>query len=125
MARKRPEEEFHRTVAEWLSYRLDDSVFWFHCPNGGARSKAEAGIFKALGVKPGVSDIIILWPDRHALFIELKAGRGHLTDAQEDFHAIMRRCGFDTAEARTLEEIDNILDFRQVPTRFKAPSRRI
>lgn len=33
--------------------------FHFHCPNGGKRGKVEAGRFVAMGVLPGVSDIII------------------------------------------------------------------
>lgn len=34
----------------------------FHIPNGGGRSKREAGILKAMGVKPGVSDLFLPVP---------------------------------------------------------------
>lgn len=37
------------TLAEWLH----------HSPNGGARSKAEGGIFKAMGVKAGWPDLVL------------------------------------------------------------------
>ena len=50
----------------------------YHTPNGGLRSKAEAGRFKAEGVKAGVPDICLpvargRW---HGLYIELKRQRG-------------------------------------------------
>lgn len=34
----------------------------FHVGNGGWRSEAEAGIFKSMGVMPGVADIVMLFP---------------------------------------------------------------
>lgn len=34
----------------------------FHIPNGGGRSKREAGILKAMGVKAGVSDLFLPVP---------------------------------------------------------------
>ena len=58
----------------------------FHIPNGGARSKAEGAIFKAMGVKSGVPDLFLPVPmelvrdDGYSamssgLFIEMKARR--------------------------------------------------
>ena len=47
-------------------------VFAFHCPNGGKRSKIEASIFKGLGVKAGIPDVLIFY--RAQIFgLELKA----------------------------------------------------
>ncbi len=50
----------------------------FHIPNGGSRSRAEAGRFKAEGVKAGVPDICLPVPrgGYHGLFIELKRTQG-------------------------------------------------
>jgi len=50
----------------------------FHIPNGGSRGKAEAGRFRAMGVKAGVPDIFLpaargAW---HGLFVEMKRVRG-------------------------------------------------
>lgn len=46
----------------------------FHIPNGGSRSKAEAGRFKAEGVRAGVPDLMlpVARGEYHGLFIELK-----------------------------------------------------
>lgn len=46
----------------------------FHVPNGGSRSKIEGARFKAMGVRAGVSDLLLLYPSRgyHGLCIEMK-----------------------------------------------------
>lgn len=47
-------------------------------PNGGGRSKREAGRLKAEGVTPGVSDIFVALPAGvfHGLYIEMKSLTG-------------------------------------------------
>jgi len=69
---RRPEETFHRQVVTFLAAALGPETWFCHPANGGRRSKAEAGIFKALGVKPGTPDILIIHAGR-AYWIELKA----------------------------------------------------
>ena len=46
----------------------------FHIPNGGSRNKAEAGRFKAEGVKAGVPDLMlpVARGGFHGIFIEMK-----------------------------------------------------
>jgi hypothetical protein len=57
------EDAEQRALMEWLELQ-HPTVFAFthHSPNGGARSKAEAGIFRALGVKPGFPDVACYMP---------------------------------------------------------------
>lgn len=57
----------------------------FHVPNGGARSKAEAGRFKAEGVKAGVPDIFLPVPrgNYHGMFIEMKKRKGGKVSAEQ------------------------------------------
>lgn len=46
----------------------------YHVPNGGSRKKAEAGRFRAEGVKAGVPDLClpVARGEYHGLYIELK-----------------------------------------------------
>ena len=57
----------------------------FHIPNGGSRSRAEAGRFKAEGVKAGVPDICLPVPrgGYHGLFIEMKRTRGGVVEPEQ------------------------------------------
>lgn len=50
----------------------------YHIPNGGKRTKAEAGIFKAMGVKSGVPDVHlpVARGGYHGLYIEMKRTKG-------------------------------------------------
>lgn len=90
--RNRPEQALQIATASYLDLALPEDAVWFHPPNGGARSKAEAGIFKAMGVKAGVPDIIIIWRGR-VIAIELKAPNGRLSTAQKDMHAYLTQAG--------------------------------
>ena len=70
-----PEDDLQRSVMAFIS-RNYPHIVAFHCPNGGARSKTEAKIFKSLGVMPGVADVIILNyanAIHPVIFVELKA----------------------------------------------------
>lgn len=75
--------------AAWAAeaYDLPELELLHHIPNGGKRSKAEAGRFKAAGVKAGVPDICLPVArdvlhaegerlESHGLYIELKRENG-------------------------------------------------
>lgn len=97
MARTRPrdfansEEEEQILLFTWANYAMGtwpELALLFHIPNGGKRSAAEAGRFKAMGVKPGVPDLFLPVPrgGYSGLFIELKrAHGGSLSDHQRDW----------------------------------------
>jgi hypothetical protein len=100
---KRPEEQIHRAVISHLAIRSMPGVFYFHPANGGRRTKAEAGIFKALGVRAGVPDLIVLY--RSQVFgLELKAATGELTPLQRQTLNDMEVAGARTAVAHSLDE---------------------
>lgn len=59
-------------------------LWWFHVPNGGARSSAVEGArLKASGVRTGVPDVLVLTPAPRAprgVALELKRADGALSD---------------------------------------------
>jgi len=58
----RPEEALHRAALAHLRATLPPPWIVWHTPNGGGRSKAEAGILKALGVLAGMPDLFVMGP---------------------------------------------------------------
>lgn len=115
---KRLEQALHLAVARHLDAALPAEAFWFHCPNGGARSKVEAGIFKALGVRAGFPDIGIVW--RASLWcIELKAAKGRTTDVQLACHDRLRACGVPVVVCRSVDEVESILRLWQFPLKAR------
>ncbi len=81
------EEKEQRTVVEWL--RLA-GVLFTHVPNGGFRTKTEAGILKALGVSKGCPDLLIFDPPPNGGYvgaaIELKRLKGgRISPEQQDW----------------------------------------
>ena len=101
---KRPEQLLQIGIMNFAQrvMRLEncERYILYHCPNGGGRSKAEASIFKAMGVLAGVADIVVhIKPNKvceypATLFIEMKAKGGDLTDNQIWFEDRVSAMGF-------------------------------
>ena len=87
----RPEQQYQRAVIQHIAWRARPGVFAFHVPNGGWRSRVEGAILKAIGTVAGVPDIICIFQGR-VYALELKAGRGRLTDVQRVVHERLRWC---------------------------------
>lgn len=80
----------------------------FAVPNGGSRNLLEAKNLKATGLVAGVSDLIVLLPNK-CIFIEVKIQKGIQSDKQKDFETIVKNLGFDYFIVRSLTDFINIL----------------
>lgn len=82
MPRQRESLE-QQAFIQWCDLRSDARCI-FAIPNGGLRTKAQAGILKAEGVRPGVPDLMLPKARGGAsgLFIEMKWGDGRETKEQ-------------------------------------------
>lgn len=106
----RPEEAAQRSIVEYLRWVRPDCI-WFAVANQrGTRTKAEMGVLKALGVRPGVADLVLAWRGGVA-FLEVKApGReGNLSPAQLDFKAACERRGIPYQVVSDLGEVRSLL----------------
>lgn len=126
----RAEQVFQITsVVPYLKAVLDPAdTFWFHVPNGGARSAAEGAILKAMGVKAGVPDIVVLalveadyptqWMHRVCL-IELKRpdGKGDTNKNQDEVHEALVRLNMPPAVCQNLDEVRAALEAASIPMR--------
>ena len=114
------EEVLQRAVFQWIFYqetRYPVLRYALHVPNGGKRSKAEAGALKACGVRSGVPDILIpIKNGRYAgLAIELKYGKNRVTENQNQWLGTLEKAGYLTGVAydldKAIEIISVYLDF--------------
>jgi hypothetical protein len=93
--RKYPEQKLQIGVAyHFKKLEAEKGGFTFFCvPNGVPRDKREASLFKALGVRPGVHDLVFLLTGGKTVLIELKAQDGRLSEDQKTFHALADSLG--------------------------------
>jgi len=103
-----PEQELQYECVKWMKRHLSSEVVFFHVPNGGKRSMREGAIFKAIGVLAGVPDLIIAWPGTIAA-VELKAGKGRVSEDQIEVQARMSAIGWHVFEVRSLDQLQLIL----------------
>jgi hypothetical protein len=112
----RKEQALQKQIIDYVRYAMRYNgrplTDWlFHVPNGGARSVVEGAIFKGLGVKPGVPDLVlpILSGGYGGLWIELKDQDRPLTDAQSDYHQRLREAGQCVTTSRSLDEVVQLI----------------
>lgn len=92
--------------------RYPELRLMFHVPNGGGRSKAEAGRFKAEGVKAGVPDLFLPVPrgKYHGMFIEMKRRMGgRLSPEQKVWIAELNERGYHAVVACGWDEASNYI----------------
>lgn len=78
----------------------------FAIPNGGGRSKREAGRLKAEGVLPGVSDVFCALPagPYAGLFIEMKSMVGQASPDQRNWNYASNMVGYLAVVCRGADE---------------------
>lgn len=118
--RRAEEQDLQISIAQFLDLALKHpETFWTAFPAGGG-GKARGGQLKAMGLKAGVPDLLVIHAGR-VLWIELKRpaakGRraGTTSDAQDDMHDALRRAGCWTIVCRSLVEVQRALEAHHVP----------
>lgn len=78
----------------------------FHCPNGGKRDAITGGQMRALGVKPGVPDLLMpVRSDRdNGLALEFKSATGQTTDTQDEWLLHLKAQGWLVGVVRSADE---------------------
>ena len=108
------EHEEQASLMQWAAAyapQFPERALLHAIPNGGQRSKAQAGKLRAEGVKPGVPDLFLPAPrrapdgrQRHGLYIELKRQRGGSVSAeQKAWHVELRAQGYEMVVAKGWE----------------------
>ena len=107
---RHPESDLQIACVRWFRHQYP-KVLIFAVPNGGKRNAREAARMKAEGTTAGVPDLFIASPrgGYGGLFIEMKAGKGKLTEAQEEMHDRLVVDGYVCDVCRTLESFQKIV----------------
>lgn len=81
-----PETALQIACANYLTIwaRNKPHIFWCHIPNGGKRTVIEGALFKRMGVKSGVPDLLIFFGTM-PVWVELKCGKNKASESQKIF----------------------------------------
>lgn len=88
-------------LIQWFRFKSElfgiSEQLLFAIPNGGQRNIITASKLKAEGVKAGVPDLFLAYPNRRhcGLFIEMKReSNGRVSDAQKGFLKLLNETGY-------------------------------
>jgi len=98
------ESDLQKTVVAWLRSQSLKCV-WFAVPNEAKRSFRLANHLKAMGLRPGVADLVFFGFG----FIELKMHGSRQTETQETFEALCLEHGANYAVCFSLEDVQQQL----------------
>lgn len=101
-AQRLTEEAIHRSLVRHLEVLCRPGVVWWHTPNGERRDKATGGRLKAMGVKAGVPDLLLLREGR-LYGIELKREGGRTSKGQGAMLDQMSGAGAEVAVCMGLD----------------------
>lgn len=105
------EETIHKTVMSWVRLHPMLKKLVLHFPNEGKRSLRYGKLLKDMGMRAGVSDLLIAMGRHgfHGAWIELKSENGNLSPLQKDFLEDMSQQNYFTAVCWSIDEaIDTI-----------------
>lgn len=106
------EQEIQIAIVKWLKLVNVDAI-WYHVPNGCWRSRAEAGILKAMGVMPGVYDLVFNWRSDNGLmigYVEVKRPGGRLSANEKLFAQLCDKYGISHEMVTDVSDMPRILD---------------
>lgn len=104
------EDDFQKTLAKYLDFL---GVVWFHSPNEIRASVQYLRKRKAMGVKSGVPDVLILEPKNgfNGLAIELKVNYNKPSESQLEWLKMLEtKCNYKTLWTNSLEQAINEID---------------
>jgi hypothetical protein len=105
----KPEEAIQRQIVQYLALM---GIFFFSVPNenagGGKGAMIRMQKYRAMGLRPGVSDLVVLLPSR-IVFIEVKTATGRQSENQKRFEALVTSLGFEYYVVRSVDDVSNVL----------------
>ncbi len=109
---KQPEHILQKACVQWFRFNYPKLKYLlFAIPNGGLRNVKVATKLKAEGVVAGVPDLFLAIPNQEAagLFIEMKAGKNQLTEAQKYMIPTLEAQGYQCEVCREFDHFMQII----------------
>jgi hypothetical protein len=111
---KNGESELQQGCVTWfrLQHARYRKLLWA-CPNGGKREEAEAQRLVREGVVAGVADLFLSIARKgfHGMYIEMKYGKGTMSQEQEDFKLAVEKQGFKHVCCWSFNEFEREINF--------------
>lgn len=104
---KNIESKIQIACVNWFRYQYPQfRKLLFSVPNGGVRNSITGAILKAEGALSGVSDLLLLIPNKHyaSLCIEMKQPKGVQRDSQKEWQKAVEDAGNKYVICRSLEQ---------------------
>lgn len=114
MKRQRPEAQLHMAVAHYLRVALRPPVVWSTIGHGGG-GKVRGAQLKAMGLRKGMPDLLVIAPGPVLVGIELKSKVGKQTPEQFQVATDFKDCGAWLVLCRSVEEVERALRYCKIP----------
>lgn len=105
----KPEESIQRQIVQYLELM---GIFFFSVPNenagGGKGAMIRMQMYRAMGLRPGVSDLVVILPSR-IVFLEVKTATGRQSEHQRRFEARVKELGFEYYVVRSVDDVSKVL----------------
>lgn len=103
------EGQIQRSIVAWLKLVLPPECIVHACANESHLSGRAAMLAtvkkKSAGQVTGFPDLLVLpFASAGALFLEVKAKGGRLSEAQKDVHSALRRLGYPVVVVRSIDD---------------------
>lgn len=116
--RRHEEADLQASVMAFLAWALPPDAIAHHSPGEGKRTRRAQGELKRSGYQRGWPDIEIVWRRQpHPIFVELKAAKGAVSEAQREMHRRLTYIGCDVLVCRTPEGVECALRELGLPLR--------
>ncbi len=106
------EDSLQMACVRWFSLQYPDlAILLHHSPNGGKRNAAEAARFKAMGVRAGFPDLVLMIArgPYHGLMVELKTSKGRQSEHQANYQRAVEAQGYQYVICRDVYQFADII----------------
>ncbi len=111
----RPEDIVQRAILDYLAVAAPD-VFAYAIPNAARRTPGGRAGNAVPGLCPGMPDLGLVWRGK-PYFIEVKAGKGRVSDEQLRTAQLLRRAGAAVTFCWSIDDVRHALSTWGISTR--------